>query len=249
MVIEILHHGSKVPSLPLSKEMRVDSLIDARQRGAFVSWTAIFMKAYGLTAQLHPVLRRAYIPYPWPHLYEHPYSDCALLLEREHEGESIVLGAKIRAPEQQTLEALDAHLRRYREAPLEEIGHFRQWLRMGRLPGMVRRALFWSTLNLSGEKRAKRLGTFAISSLGSMGVEQHHPISPLTTYLTFGAISAKGTVNVKIVYDHRVMDGRTVARCLRDLEETLNTTLLGELQGMMPTRVGRIASSELQTAV
>ena len=68
-----------------------------------------------------------------------------------------------------------------------------------------------TTLNLSGFKRAKRLGTFTISSLGNLGVEQHHPISPLTTYLTFGPISASGEVNVKIIYDHRVMDGRTVA--------------------------------------
>jgi hypothetical protein len=234
MVMEVLHHGRKVPTLPLSKEVRVSSLIEARKAGAFVSWSAIFMKAYGLVALQHPELRRAYIPYPWPHLYEHPCSECALLLEREHQGESIVLGAKLRWPERQTLSALDGHLQRFREAPIEEICDFRQWLRLGRLPGVVRRFLFWSTLNWSGFKRAKRLGTFAISSLGNLGVEQHHPISPLTTYFTFGPISPAGTVNVKIIYDHRVMDGRTVARCLNDLQIVLETHLLEELLAMIP---------------
>jgi len=247
MVIEILHHGSKVPSLPLSKEINVSALVDVRKAGAFVSWTAIFMKAYGLVALQHPELRRAYVPLPWPHLYEHPYSDCALLLEREHQGEAIVLGAKVRAPEGQTLAALDGHLRHYREAPIQDVGHFRQWLRIGRLPGVVRRVLFWSTINLSGLKRAKRLGTFAISSLGNMGVEQHHPISPLTTYLTFGAISATGMVNVKIIYDHRVMDGRTVARCLKDMEEVLHTRVLEELYAMQPDKIWQKANEELAT--
>jgi hypothetical protein len=234
MVLEILHHGRKVPALPLSKRMDLGELVDARKAGAAVSWTAIFMKAYGLVAQQHPELRRAYIPWPWPHLYEHSISECALLVEREHEGESIVLGAKLRGPESRALAELDEEMRRFRTAPVHTIGYFRQWLRIGRLPGLLRRFVLWHTLYLSGFKRAKRLGTFAISSLGNLGVEQHHPISPLTTYLTFGSISSAGEVDVKIIYDHRVMDGRCVARCLNDLEETLHMQILPELKELLP---------------
>ena len=236
MVLEILHHGRKVPSLPLSKVMRVGALVEARRAGAFVSWTAIFMKAYGLVAWRHAELRRAYIPFPWPHLYEHPISEAGLILEREEAGEAIVVGAKVRGPELRTLADLDEHLAFLRSAPIQEIGDFRQWLRLGRLPGFLRRLAFWTALNLSGYKRAKRLGTFAISSLGNFGVEQHHPISPLTTYLTFGPISRNGEVTVKVIYDHRVMDGRTVARCLIDLEETLNTRVLDELTALRASR-------------
>ena len=50
MVMEILHHGRKVPAMPLSRMMCVRQLCEARKAGAFVSWTALFMKAYGLTA-------------------------------------------------------------------------------------------------------------------------------------------------------------------------------------------------------
>lgn len=234
MVCEILHHGRKVPAIPLAKRMRLGELAEARKAGARVSWTAIFMRAYALVAQEHAELRRAYISWPRPRLYEHPSSTCALILEREHQGENIVLGARIRCPEAFDLVALDEYLRLLREAPVEKVSHFRQWLRVGRMPGLLRRFLFWSTLNLSGAKRAKRLGTFAISSLGNFGIEQHHPISPLTTYLTFGPISRHGHVNVKIIYDHRVMDGRTVARSLVALERVLTTRLLDELCELLP---------------
>ena len=234
MVLEVLHHGRKVPSLPLSKVMDVGALAAARKAGAFVSWTALFMKGYALVAHKYPELRRAYMPFPWAHLYEHPVSECSLLLERELDGENIVLGAKLHMPEMQSLAALDDHMTRFRSAPIRDIGDFRQWLRLGRLPGFLRRLIFWRTLYLSGQKRAKRLGTFAISSLGNLGVEQHHPISPWTTYLTFGVISPEGEVNVKIIYDHRVMDGRCAARCLNELEEMLNTRILDELKAMIP---------------
>jgi len=237
MVIEFLHHGQQVPSLPLSKVMRIDALVDARKAGADASWTSIFMKAYGLVAQKLPELRRAYIPYPWGYYYEHPISECVVLLEREIEGEYAVLGGKVREPESRTLGKIDDDVTRLRTAPVEEISEFRNWLRLGRLPWIVRRLAFWIGLYWSGSMRAKRFGTFAISSLGNLGVEQFHPISPLTTYLTFGPIAPNGEVTVKIIYDHRVMDGRCVARALNDLEEVLNTLIRAELNALIGTSI------------
>jgi hypothetical protein len=102
-------------------------------------------------------------------------------------------------------------------------------MRIAKLPTALRRFIFWSTLSLSGPKRAKRFGTFMISSLGQYGVEQMHPIAPVTTYLTFGPIAANGDVSATCVYDHRVMDGGTVARALAELGPTLNGPIRDEL--------------------
>src|SRR5262249_53516063 len=146
------------------------------------SWTAVFLKAYGLVSQRHPELRRALIPWPYPHLYEHPCSEGVVPVGRAWQGETVVLGAKFHAPERTTLAALDDHLRRYREAPVESIAYFRQILRVGRLPALLRRFTLWHSLYLSGFKRARRLGTFTLSSLGNFGVEQFHPRTPLTSY-------------------------------------------------------------------
>jgi hypothetical protein len=229
-ILEILRHARHAPSLPLSRAMQLPDLVAARNaHPSRPSWIAIFMKAYGLVAQAHPELRRALIPWPRPHLYEHPHSECALLVERVWQGEPVVLAGKVRAPEKQPLELIGSYLRYLHSADVPEVSAFRQLLRLGRLPSLVRRFAFWRIVNLSGYRRARRLGTFVLSSLGNYGVEQHHPLSPLTTYVTFGPISPEGDVTVKIVYDHRVMDGRTVARCLVDLEATLRNDLVSEL--------------------
>lgn len=236
MVLELLHHARKVPSLPLSRVLDVSLLKKARGEAATPhSWMAIFMRAYGLTARKHPELRRAFIPWPRTHFYQHPESLCALLIEREWQGEQVILGAKVRGPENQSLAALDGHIRFFKEAPVLDVCPFRQILRLGNMPGVVRRLTFWHSLYLSGQTRAKRFGTFMISSLGQFGVEQHHPLTPLTTYFTFGPISPEGKVTVKIIYDHRVMDGRGVANCLQTLEDVLHTTLLDELHVERPS--------------
>ena len=84
---------------------------------------------------------------------------------------------------------------------------------------------------MSGLKRSKRFGTFGLSSYGALGAEQIHPISPLSTTLTYGPIDpVTGRVIVKLIYDHRVLDGAYVARRLRDVEEVLNGPILAELR-------------------
>jgi pyruvate/2-oxoglutarate dehydrogenase complex dihydrolipoamide acyltransferase (E2) component len=54
-------------------------------------------------------------------------------------------------------------------------------------------------------------------------------LSPLTSLLNYGVMNADGTVDVRIIYDHRVMNGATVARALTRLEEILNTKVLEEV--------------------
>jgi hypothetical protein len=237
LVLEMLHHARKQPSIPVARTMNVGRLAELRQEAALsLSWTALFLRGYGLVAQLIPELRRAYIPWPRAHLYEHPVSIGAVVVERELDGEIALLAAKVRAPEDASVENLAAHLRRFKEAPVRSISDFRQLLRLARLPGPLRRFLFWHTLNWNGARRAKRFGTFMLSSYGNLGAEQLHPLTPLTSLLTFGPISPTGDVVVKIIYDHRVLDGRRVAVALAELERVLQNHLPHELERLLAAK-------------
>jgi hypothetical protein len=230
-MIDLVHFAQKVPTVPVSRSMDLGPLIQPRrEHRARPSWTLLFMKAYALVAAANPPLRRALLSFPWTRLYEHPQTTCALALERQvGDGEGIFVGL-FRAPEVQTLDELQKSLAWYKNDPPESIGFFRMALRMSRIPTPIRRFLWWSTLEVSGFKRAKRFGTFGLSSYGALGAEQVHPISPLTTTLTFGPIDIAGRVCVKLIYDHRALDGAYVARRLRDVEETLNGPILEELR-------------------
>ncbi len=233
VAMELLHHAQKVPSLPTARLLDISRLVEAR-RDALprITWMAVFIRAYALVAEKNPVLRRALIPYPRPHFYEHPFTSPAVLVERELDGEPVVLAAKLRRPEGMDLATIAGHLRRFQEAAVREVSDFRQVLRLGALPWAVRRFAFWSTLYLSGATRARRFGTCMVSSLGKYGARQIHPITPLTTYFTVGPVGADGHVEARIIYDHRVTDDGPIARCLCQVEEVLNGPLLAELRGM-----------------
>lgn len=228
---DLVYFARRVPSVPVSRTMNLGRLIEPRRsHPAKPSWATLFMKGYAQVCLAHAPLRRAMLSWPILRIYEHPQTYCSLAVERVFEGEEGVFVGLFRAPEAQSLGQIQRSVNSYKTEPLESIGYFRQALRISRLPRFLRRILWSITLNLSGVKRAKRFGTFGLTTYGSLGAESLHPISPLTTTLTFGPIDPTGVVCVKIIYDHRVLDGAYIARRLLDLEATLLGPVLEELQ-------------------
>ena len=88
----------------------------------------------------------------------------------------------------------------------------------------------WLGLNM-GRKRAQLFGTFQFRSIRA-SAESLNPLTPLTTLLNYGPISEDGSVNVRIHYDHRVMDGAKVARALERFEQILNGGVAEELRSL-----------------
>src|SRR5690606_16436172 len=152
-----------------------------------------------------PELRRAYVKLPWPRFYEYQQSVASIAHEREHEGERIVLLGTVRRPEHRTISELQALIDDVRSRPVLEIKEFRRALKFARLPLPIRWTLMWRGLNIA-RRRARHFGTFQLSVYSGLGAESLTPLTPLTTLLNWGPIDADGTVNVRILYDHRVMD-------------------------------------------
>lgn len=230
-ICDLLHFARQVPSVPVERHMDLSLLVAARQAAMpRPSWCAIFTKAYGRVCATFPELRRAYLSFPWPHFYEHPITVASIAVERRLGGESAVFFAHLRQPETRGLRELDAELRRCKEQPIESLSSFRRILMVSRLPRPLRRLIWWIGLNTWGRKRAHYLGTYGVSVYAGLGAASLHPLSPLTSALNYGVITNKGTVDVRIIYDHRVMDGSTVARALQELERVLNCEIVAELR-------------------
>ena len=210
--------------------MRLADVVAARRSQVnHLSWCAIFLKAYAIVSAAHPQLRRAYMPVPWPHLYEHPINVASFSLERVYRGEEGVFFAQIPRPESLSLVELDALVRRYKTAEVESVPSFSRALLLSRLPLPLRRLIWWLGLYSDGAYRAHFFGTFAISVVASFGAGALHILSPLTTTLNYGTFESDGTIDVRLTYDHRVVDGATVARALAALEDVLHTEIRAEL--------------------
>jgi hypothetical protein len=233
LICDLMHFARKVPTVPVQRRMRLAAVVAAREAAATrPSWCTLFTKAYGLVAAARPPLRRAYLSFPRPHLYEHPVNVATVAVERRFGDEDAVFFAPLRQPERLSLPDLDARIRRLKEQPLETVGAFRRALLVSRLPLPLRRFLWWFGLNVSGRKRSQIMGTFGVSVYSGLGAAGLHPLSVATTTLTYGVLEAGGAVDVRLVYDHRVLDGATVARALADLERALNHEILAELRSL-----------------
>ncbi len=232
MVIDLLYFARSIPTVPVQKRMALKSLIEARAAcHERPRWTAIFTKAYALTAEEFPEFRRAYCKIPWTHLYEYPTSNATVIIERDYQGEPALFSMAIKNPARQSLAEIGRQLEHASTAPIDEIKDFRRAMNFARLPRPLRRAFWWICLNL-GRQRANYFGTYAISVYSALQAESLHPLSPITTLLNYGVMTRDGELDVRIIYDHRVMNGATVARALGRLEEILNSALLSEVRAL-----------------
>jgi len=235
MVIDLLYFARGIPTVPVQKRMSLGPLVAARAAcGERPRWTAIFTKAYALLAQEVPELRRAYVKIPWAHLYEYPTSKANIIIERDYRGEPSLCPVSIKDPAHRSVGDIGRQIQHATTAPLEEIKDFRRWMRFARLPRPLRRTLWWIGLNI-GRQRGNFFGTFGLSVYSALNVESLHPLSPLTTLLNYGVMTGEGVLDVRIIYDHRVLDGATVARALGRLEEILNSVILEEVQALPKT--------------
>ena len=85
------------------------------------SWAAIMTKAFALAARPYPRLRQAYFGFPWAHLCEYEFHTAGVVLDRRVGDEDVTFLAPLRRPEEQSLDALNGHLRRYKEQPVEKL--------------------------------------------------------------------------------------------------------------------------------
>jgi hypothetical protein len=193
-----------------------------------ISWVSLFVRAYALVAAQYPQLRQTWYRWPLAHLYQHSSSVATITIHRDWRGEPWLFWGMIERPEDLSLREIQERLNEFRDGPPGAV--FRQQTKLAQFPIVLRRMIWWWNLNVATAGRAKRLGTFFLSTLAGRGTEIQVPPSIHTGCLTFGPLNEAGKCRVTIAYDHRIMDGAMIADILRSLESVLNDQILAELQ-------------------
>lgn len=230
MVTDLMRFAAAVPSVPVERMMDLHAVIAARNAcSERPPWLGILTKAYGLTAQEFPELRRIFVKWPWPHLYEYHSSVAAVTIERIYEGEPCVVLLLIKDPAERRIGEIARLIHDAMEAPIDQFRDFERLVTLGRLPGLLRRPLLWLGFNMA-RVRAQHFGTFTVTAVSFMGADALHLPTWATTLVTFGVFRPNGQVPMRITMDHRVFDGVTVARILARFEAILNGPIVQELR-------------------
>ncbi len=223
--------GRTIPLFPVDREMRLADVAEARSTARRrIGWTACFMKAYAIVASEMPLLRTWLINGLTSRLATASHSVASVAMNRADGDADRLFVARLLAPEGRPLVGIQGFIDRHATAPIQEV-FFRQ-LDLERMPGWLRRTILRWNMNSSSPKRANRIGTFSMSSLAGSGVGNHFHPTICTTSLCQGPLDEAGRCRVTLIADHRVLDGITVARALRRLEEVLVRDIVSELKSL-----------------
>lgn len=242
LICDYLVAAQKVPTVTVERVLGLRPLCQARQ--AMLrrpGWCALFTKAWALVSREIPVLRRSFLSFPYERLYQHEYTTASIAVEREYEGEQAVFFLPLTRPETRGLEELDHRITDFRTCAFDSRGHLRRHLAQARRPAWLRRWIYWLGLQVRGDWRDRYFGTFGVSSYAQLGAQSMGPLTVLSTTLSYGLVGTDGRCVTRVSYDHRVMDGGTVARALVELETIMNNTLVAELAGCAPDTGGRVS--------
>jgi hypothetical protein len=241
ILCDYLHFSRGGGSAAAERLMRLADVAAARREASpRPCWGAIMTKAFALAARHRPQMRQAYFSFPWGHVGQFESQIASVVQDRRVGDEDVIFLAPLVAPEDQSLRSLDAHLRRYRDEPVESFRHFRESLLVARLPKLLRHFLWWLALNVLPRRRARHFGTFGVTTMSPFGARTLAVPSLWSAFLHYGAINDAGEVPVGLVFDHRLMDGAVVGFALLEMEQVLHHDILAELRTMRA--VGGMAS-------
>jgi hypothetical protein len=230
LVTDLMRFSQQVPAVTVERHMNLAALAAARQRCmSRPCWAVVFAKVFALVARSHPELRRSYMAFPRARLYEHPYSTVALNVERQLPDEAVVVQCLIRQPDNRPLAELDEVVRSHQVEPVEGMRWYRRAMLLSKVPWPLRPLVWWGVLNVSGRRRCHNFGTFGLSTVAAQGASLLRLIPLLSSMIHYGLMDEAGGLDVRLTFDHRVMDGAAAARILVDLERVLHDDILVEL--------------------
>ncbi len=232
MVLDICAAARSVPSFPVERSLKLGEVAAARQAASLrLSWVTLFLRAYGLAGIDIPELRQVYSKYPWPRIYEHPWSVASLSIHRDDpDGGKRLIWARIDALEDKPLLEIQRLLHHAVHGPIEDV--FKNGLKLECLPTPLRRLSWWLCMNWQGRQKAKKIGTCSVSTLASVDtLNRGHPLI-MTSSIAYSRCDEAGDCLVTLLCDHRVLDGILAAQALHRIEYHLTHQVVDELKSL-----------------
>ena len=226
-IIDMMH--ASVPLVVVRRTMKLERLVAARaSRADRPGWATIIAKAFCIVARDEPWLRTFYLKWPRSHFYEVPKSVAIIAVIRDDFDTEVPIMVKINAADELSLSDVEAFIQHGKNAPLDDMLSIKRIVRITRMP-LPRRRLIWALGLNVGRQRANNFGTFAITSIASLGSETVVARAPGPNLISYGLVRPDHTMELLFHWDHRLYDGILIARVLPRLEDVLNTNIADEL--------------------
>jgi hypothetical protein len=233
LVDDVIRVSNQMPMAAFATQWDVAQIAKLRRMAKpKISWNVLVMKAHAIVCRNNQSLRRSYVRFPYPHLYEHHQNVCMMTIARQHQGEERLFFARFNEPDNYTLVELQELYDKYRKAPVEEIKQFRHQVTFAKFPSPVRRFAWWALFNLWPQKRASHMGTFGMSISGHRNAWGAQHLGFNTTIIGVDPNPRKGIAKTLLTFDHQIIDGAPATEVLYQGQRMLVTAVAKELADM-----------------
>ncbi|SNQ49580.1 Acyltransferase [Frankia canadensis] len=166
-----------------------------------------------------------------PRVRRQPAVDVKLTLDRMLGGQRVVLSAVLPGADRASLARLQEQVDHYTAGDPDRMPEFAGVRLLHRLPWLVGRWAFAREVR-SLDRRSRRFGTLAVTSLGHRPVDGFHSQGGTTVTLGVGRVVDRAVVRagqvavapvmrLNLAFDHRVIDGAQAADLLADIRDAL----------------------------
>jgi hypothetical protein len=233
VVIDLMRASADVPFVAVRRALNVERLATARRAlETRPAWAVIFAKGFAVLAGEQPLLRTAFLKWPWSRFFEYPQTTAMIVVVPDAAPDGVLL-FPIRAPDLVALGEADGWLRKAKSAPIDATPFFRRTHIIARLPLPLRR-LAWAIGLNTGRHRAKHFGTLLITSVAAFGGGEVEALAPGPFILSYDKVAADGSIDVMVRWDHRITDAAVIGTALSRLEQILNGQIADELRALGP---------------
>ncbi|MFF9587495.1 2-oxo acid dehydrogenase subunit E2 [Streptomyces achromogenes] len=201
----------------------------ARERGERYSWATYLLHTAGRVLARHPEANAALRGRMRPRLARYDSVAAKLALDKHLGGHRVVLSAVLPDVHVATLRDIQTQVDRYRDGDPAGMPEFAGTRALQRLPWPLGSGAFAAgTRPLRG--RPRRMGTFAVTSLGHSAVDGFHSVGGTTVTLGLGRVTDRAVVRdgrlavapvmrLSLAFDHRVIDGAEAADVLTEVRD------------------------------
>ncbi|MFJ8738249.1 2-oxo acid dehydrogenase subunit E2 [Embleya sp. NPDC127516] len=179
----------------------------------------------------HPEANAAALGGLVPRVLRHGSVDGKLTLDKTLGGRRVVLSAVLPDLDRASLAEIQRQVWHYADGDPATMPEFAALTRLQRLPRLIG-ALAFRRVVRPLRTRARRFGTFAVTSLGHRAVDGFHSVGGTTITLGVGRIVQRPVVRdgriviapvmrLNLAFDHRVIDGAEAADVLTEIKQAL----------------------------
>jgi pyruvate/2-oxoglutarate dehydrogenase complex dihydrolipoamide acyltransferase (E2) component len=216
----------------------------AREQGEARSVVTYLLYAAARVLAAHPAANAAIRGGPRPRIARYDRVNGKLTLDKELDGERVVLSAVLPDLHEASLAEIQRLVARYRDGDPANMPEFARTRALHGAPPLLGRALFRLGAR-SLRARPELLGTFSVTSLGHRAVDAFYSVGGTAITLGAGRIAERPVVRdgrvvaapvmrLSLTFDHRVLDGAEAADVLTEIKDALEGFAAGPQDAAAP---------------